>query len=150
MRSELLLLAGCAALLAGCSTPKPGAPAADSPGPLTQAGEIDVGALPATDSARRCLSSRPTSSTVSAGDGRFVMIRQSVNDWYRNELRDRCPALNGRNRITIFRSPSGNMCEGDMFDVVDRFSRMYVGTCVLGPFTPVNVPSGAKFAGSYR
>lgn len=150
MRSELLLVAGCAALLAGCSTPRPEATEAASPGPLTQAGEIDAGALPATDSARRCLSSRPTSSTVSASGGRFVMVRQSVNDWYRNELRETCPALNGRNRVTVFRSPSANMCEGDSFDVVDSFSRMYMGTCILGPFTPVNVPNGAKFAGSYR
>jgi hypothetical protein len=72
------------------------------------------------------------------------MFRAGANSWFRNDLRSRCPGLRD-DRVLVFRSSTSQHCELDLFEVVDRVSRINFGTCALGRFTPVEVPRDANF-----
>jgi hypothetical protein len=103
---------------------------------------LDVTTLKPTGEPVRCLTRRDV-QTRPAGE-QAVMARVGANRWYRNDLRGRCPQMTA-NRTLVFRSTSSQLCELDTFRVVDLVSGIDSGVCVLGPFTPVDVPRGATF-----
>jgi hypothetical protein len=139
MRSDHLLLAGLAVLCASCTVNTRATETAGSRPELT-----DPATLTATGEPVRCIGSRNNVSTQPAGQN-HVMFRAGGGRWFRNDLRGSCPALQGGDRILLFRSPSSQYCELDLFDVVDRVSRINFGACSLGRFTPVAVPKGTRF-----
>lgn len=53
---------------------------------------------------------------------------------YRNDLNG-CPELNS-NAIPIFRTPTGQLCSGEIVQLVDRSSQFPIGACSIGPFVP--------------
>ena len=108
-----------------------------------QSDRTDPATLVATGEPRRCISSRNNVQTRASGET-VLMFRSGANSWFRNDLRGSCPVLN-RDRTLIFRSVGSQYCEMDMFEVVDPISRISFGTCMLGRFTPVDVPRGTNF-----
>lgn len=98
--------------------------------------------LKATGESRTCIPTRANISTKQAGDS-VLMFRVGSN-WFRNELRARCPWMRD-DRILIFRTPTTQYCELDPFEVVEPVSRISYGICSLGRFTPVEVPKGTRF-----
>ncbi len=136
MRSEQIMLLAGLALLAACAPASP--PAAAAPAP----GRVDVATFKATGAPRRCIPLRNTQLT-GAGDN-HAMARSGANRWWRNELRTRCPAMS-RNHTIVLRTTTGQMCDMDMFEIIDPVSRMSFGSCSLGMFTPVEVPRGASW-----
>ncbi|WP_199554792.1 DUF6491 family protein [Sandaracinobacteroides hominis] len=141
MRSELLVAAAAALALAGCSSgtktsaaATPGSAASNRTDPMT---------LKVTGEQRRCILNNGSTSTTPAGPN-ALMFRQGANQWFRNDLRGTCTAMRP-NTTLVFRNASSQHCELDSFQVVDAVSRMNFGTCVLGQFTPVEVPRGTRF-----
>ncbi|PZU50596.1 MAG: hypothetical protein DI568_02215 [Sphingomonas sp.] len=103
----------------------------------------DPATLKATGEPRNCISNMPQVSTTPAGNS--VLMFQSGSRWYRNDLRNSCPALRD-DRVLVFRNMQGSQyCSLDMFDVVEPAGRMNMGSCSLGQFTPVDVPKGTRF-----
>lgn len=139
MRSDLLIVAAALAL-AGCTANQQDGASAGS---TTASNRTDPQTLKATGEPTRCIPNRGNTSTTPAGEG-ALMFRQGSNSWFRNDLRGSCPALR-QNRTLVFRNASSQHCELDSFEVVDPVSRMNFGVCVLGPFTPVEVPRGTNF-----
>jgi hypothetical protein len=130
MFSELRPLLLAAAILAA-------GPAAAEKAPPT-----DPMTLKATGEPRTCIPTRANVSTKQAGDS--VLMFRSGSNWFRNELRARCPWMRD-DRILIFRSTTSQYCELDPFEVVEPVSRISYGICSLGQFTPVEVPKGTRF-----
>ncbi len=133
MRSETIgwAVAATLVMLAG------GAAAKEKP-PVT-----DPATLKATGEARRCIPNRNNISTQPAGDS-ALMFRDGASSWYRNDLRGKCPGLK-QDRTLVFRRASDQYCELDTFEMVDTMSGMRFGVCVLGKFTPVEVPKDTRF-----
>lgn len=139
MRSDhLLLMAACLAL-AACAGGGAGASSAGN----SPDGRIDPQALKVTGEPRTCIRNDSATSTRPAAEN-VLMFRQSSNTWFRNDLRGACPGLR-QNATLLFRNASSRYCEMDSFDVLDPITRTSFGTCVLGKFTPVEVPRGARF-----
>ncbi len=104
---------------------------------------VDPQTFKATGEPRQCIVSRDVQTTV-AGET-AIMFRMPGGQWFRNDLRGACPQAAGIQRVLVFRSTVGQRCDMDVFDVIDPASRLPVGTCVLGQFTPVEVPRGTRF-----
>jgi hypothetical protein len=146
MPSERLIETAFALLLAaavtGCSSDGTTAGAASAPSDAATA-RTDPLALKTSGEPRKCIPNRSNIGTTPAGDS-VLMFRTGSNSWFRNDLRGRCPSMRD-DRTLVFRSASSQYCELDTFTVVDSVSRINFGICVLGPFTPVDVPRGARF-----
>lgn len=125
------------AVLLLCATLAVGGPALAEKTPPT-----DPMTLKVTGESRTCIPARSNVSTKPAGEA--VLMFRFGNDWFRNELRARCPWMRD-DRILIFRSSQNQYCELDPFDVVEPVSGINYGICSLGRFTPVEVPKGTRF-----
>lgn len=144
MRSDLSRAMGRASvaavplLLLACA-------AQDTPPPNARdSGRVDVGTLAASGETRRCIQRAQVNSTRPAGD-QFLMVSTGPSRWFRNELRRPCPGAARSNTTIVFRNAQPTICSGDSFDLFDRMTRMNVGFCTLGDFTPVTVPRGTRF-----
>lgn len=104
-------------------------------------GFSDVSTFAATGEPVRCVSLSSTS--LSPAGPNHVIARQGSRTW-RNELRGSCPTLS-RDRVLVVRATGSQVCEMDSFQVLDTMTRTTFGTCVFGPFTPVEVPRGARW-----
>jgi hypothetical protein len=110
------------------------APALARPTPVAEVERI--AALEPTGEARRCLrvadvqESRPIGKTM-------LLVREGANRWHRMTFKSPCTPLDP-DRIVSYRSPTGQVCAGDLVDVTDPISRIRFPACVLGPFEPVN------------
>jgi hypothetical protein len=140
MRSDLLILAAALALTGCASNQQAGAEAGTG---TAASNRTDPQTLKVSGEPRRCIPNRSNVSTQPAGES-VLMFRQGSNTWFRNDLRGRCMGLR-ENRTLVFRNASSQHCELDTFEVVDPLSRMSFGVCVMGPFTPVDVPRGTRF-----
>lgn len=63
-----------------------------------------------------------------------IIYRVSRDKIYRNDLNG-CPELNS-NSFPIFKSTTGQICQGDIVDLVDRGVQFPIGACSVGPFVP--------------
>ncbi|MFN7174306.1 MAG: DUF6491 family protein [Thermaurantiacus tibetensis] len=95
-----------------------------------------VAALPETDPPRRCMLLRNIQETRLI-DQKTLLVRESASRWFRVTLPEPCPAI-GDNRIAVWRVPTGQVCAGDPFDVVDPIGSISYGFCTLGAFQPVD------------
>jgi hypothetical protein len=98
--------------------------------------------LKATGEPRTCIPTRANVSTKQVGDS-VLMFRVGSN-WFRNELRARCPWMRD-DRILVFRTNTTQYCELDPFEVIEPVSGISYGICSIGRFTPVEVPKGTRF-----
>lgn len=58
--------------------------------------------------------------------------------WYRSELGPSCPLKS--HRAFSSRTPTGNLCRGDIIDVFDSSTRTGYGSCGMESFTQVPRP----------
>lgn len=107
----------------------------------TAAGEQELakllaGATPGKPTS--CLSSfqRRDSRNIS---GVGVVYRDGRTFWL-NRFQDGCPELNYHS-IIVTRTPSDQLCRGDISTIVDNSSGFFEGSCVMGDFVPYTKPS---------
>ena len=81
-----------------------------------------------------CVNLRDIRSTKTIGD-RTLIYEVSSRLAYRNDPEGGCPA-SAAGRTLITRTPSTQLCRGDIVRVVDLTAGFDVGTCLLGDFTP--------------
>jgi hypothetical protein len=67
-------------------------------------------------------------------DSRTILYRDMGRVWL-NDLPDQCRALQP-GRILVVRLWGGQLCRGDLVDIADGGSRIPMGSCRLGSFTP--------------
>lgn len=85
---------------------------------------------------RLCLENRSIrTKDVSAQNGYFARTPQG---WWRN-TGPSCTAF-GPNRVLVTRSVQNAQCRGDIVRVVDPFSQIEFGACVLGAWERVDAP----------
>jgi hypothetical protein len=81
-----------------------------------------------------CVNLRTVRGNHSAGEGAIVFEGTGSRLWV-NRPAGGCPDLHG-NRTLITRTPSGQLCRGDIVRVADLTSGFEYGSCGLGDFTP--------------
>lgn len=81
-----------------------------------------------------CVQQRLMRSNRSIGEG-AVIFEGTNGRLYVNRPPAGCPELDS-GRTLITRTPSTQLCRGDIVNVVDLTSGMHYGACGLGDFTP--------------
>lgn len=94
-----------------------------------------VAALPATGEPRRCLLTRNIQESRMI-DANTLLVRENASRWHRVSLPQPCTPF-ADNRIIVWRSPQGQACAGDPFEVIDPIGGINFGACILGAFQPV-------------
>jgi len=134
MRPPPIIAVPFAALLALSSAPLPAAAPANSlppPGPaLTKALAGRTPGKPLT-----CINLPAIGSSTSLAEG-AIIYKQSSRLWYVNRPDDgRCTLLR-RDRAIATRTPSTQLCRGDIVRVFDPVGHFDYGACGLGDFVP--------------
>ena len=115
--------------LAGCMAEPPMEMSAQAQTELAAVTEGRVAEQP-----RTCVPRRDVRGNRSVGDA-IVFDGTSRNMVYVNRASGGCAELrSGRTLVT--RSPSSQLCAGDIADVVEPVSGFPVGSCTLGEFIP--------------
>ena len=90
---------------------------------------------------RNCLSERQYRHFRALGDRHLLFEGRNDRQWV-NVLRGRCPGLKDDSRFIMRQNMSGQLCDKDLFEVMDRFDPISSGamgpTCALGEFRPVS------------
>lgn len=94
-----------------------------------------VAALPATGEPRRCLLIRNIQESRMI-DADTLLVRENASRWHRVTLPHACTPF-ADNRVIVWRSPQGQACAGEPFEVIDPVSQINYGACILGAFQPV-------------
>ena len=84
-----------------------------------------------------CMPNLPTQTMQAYGP--TLLYRVSGRLIYRNDTAGGCERA-GSDDILVTRSPTGQLCSGDIGQTVDRGSRMPTGSCSLGDFVPYRRP----------
>ena len=131
MRS-LLLAATLAVFLAA-----PGA-SRERPRPTAEQGlaaEL-AGLTPGTPT--DCIALRPQIATHAYGS--TLVYITGRNEKYRNDTGGGCEDVARDTAFLVTRTPSTQLCRGDIADAVDRSSHFPSGSCSLGAFIPYRRP----------
>lgn len=64
-----------------------------------------------------------------------TLVYEAGNLLYRNDMNGQCPELR-RDDIRVNRTPTGQLCRGDIVQLLDRNTRFPVGSCSYGDFIP--------------
>lgn len=87
-----------------------------------------------------CLSMVDSRQPIRVSDD-VLLYRVSKNKVYRNDLAGGCPGFGRDDDIMVTRSFGGSqLCNGDIFKLVDRSSGMWRGSCSFGKFVPYTAP----------
>jgi hypothetical protein len=106
------------------------------------AARTDVGALPASGAAVKCLDETGLQFVVT-GNRDWLLVRHGRGA-FRAELVGGCPGM-GANRIIARRNTQGRLCGNDLIEVIDPAGGMNYGQCRIGRIEPVSIPRGARF-----
>ena len=128
-----LILAGGAALLAGCAMSDPTDMSSGESGYTNLAAALD--GYEQSGPPVSCVNRRFLGSNRPAGEGAIIFEGATRGRLWVNRPRAGCPSLNF-NRTLITNSPSSQLCSGDIAQVVDLGSQVQHGACALGEFTP--------------
>lgn len=85
----------------------------------------------------QCLGNLPTRSLEAYGP--TLLYRVSGRLLYRSDTAGGCERA-GADDILVTRSPTGQLCSGDIGQTFDRGSRFPTGSCSLGAFVPYRKP----------
>ncbi|QPQ54654.1 hypothetical protein IC614_10010 [Allosphingosinicella flava] len=124
------LLIPIAALTAACST-YPDAP----PNAATDSELATELAGRAAEVPRSCVSQRDLRSNRTVDNGAAILFSGPGDRIYVNRPPAGCPFLDS-GRTLVAKSTTGQLCRGDIVDVVDLTSGMHYGSCGLGEFVP--------------
>lgn len=86
---------------------------------------------------QNCISQFPQKS--SSGYGATILYRANSKLIYRNDTAGGCEGI-GRDDILVTRTPTGQLCRGDIAQTFDRTSRFPTGSCSFGDFIPYRKP----------
>ena len=78
-----------------------------------------------------CLPPFPTTQVKAFGPTLVYVVSSGVK--YRSDTAGGCERV-GRGDILITRTPTGQLCQGDIATTVDSASRTFSGSCSFGPF----------------
>jgi hypothetical protein len=87
----------------------------------------------------KCLPSY-RSNDMTIIDDNTILFRDGRNRVYRNDPLGGCSPMGNAGYTLVTRSFTGQMCRGDIVQVVDLTSRMIAGSCSLSDFVPYQVP----------
>lgn len=134
MRAATILLTGAA--LASCSTAPP--QVTRSSAGQQQFEQLIAGKV--AGAPVRCLPSYGQND-MTVIDERTIAYRQGSNRVFINHMQHDCANLGDASTALVTHSfGSSETCRGDIAQVLDTGSRMIVGSCVFGDFTPYAVP----------
>lgn len=85
----------------------------------------------------QCMGNLPTRNMQAYGP--TLLYRVSGQLIYRNDTAGGCERA-GADDILVTRSPTGQLCSGDIGQTFDRGSRFPTGSCSLGAFVPYRRP----------
>lgn len=71
--------------------------------------------------------------------GHYLIFRVSPRLTYVNELSPGCE-VGGPHRALVFRTPSSQLCEGEIAEAVDPTGGATTGSCTVGKFVPYERP----------
>ena len=126
--AAVLIIAAAASACAASATPQPRTAQAQTKLTKALVGKV---AGPRVS----CLPSYRTND-MRIIDDNTILFREGRNLVYRNDPPGGCSPM-GRGAYTLVtRSPTGQMCRGDIVRVVDLMSKTTVGSCTLGNFIP--------------
>lgn len=94
-------------------------------------------ALAAPPAVKACVNLRNVGTTRIADD-RTIYYREN-RQWYRNDIPGGCAGMRPWSAIAS-RTPSTQLCRGDIITVFEPSSQIPQGSCGLGDFTPVDKP----------
>jgi hypothetical protein len=117
-------------LMAGCMEQRPMEMSARAQTELAAALEGRTAEAP-----RNCVSSRDLRGNRSAGEGAILFDGASRNMIYVNRPAAGCPELRMGYALKT-RTPSTQLCSGDIVEVFDPTTGFSSGSCALGEFTP--------------
>jgi hypothetical protein len=75
----------------------------------------------------------------SSGFGATILYRVNSKLVYRNDTVGGCEGI-ARGDILVTRTPSGQLCRGDIAQTIDQTSRFPTGSCSFGDFVPYRRP----------
>lgn len=134
MRSVVPLLMISA--LAGCAAAPP------PPQPLTPKAQNRLAQLLGDKVAGRpqsCLSSWRSYDMVAIDDSTLI-FRESPGRVWLQKPKNPCNQISMGPYALVTRDTIGQLCNGDIAQVVDTMSRTNVGSCVMGDFVPYTRP----------
>ena len=82
-----------------------------------------------------CVNQRDLGGNRSAGEGAIIFQGRMSDRLWVNRPSGGCPSL-GMGRALVTRTPSTQLCRGDITNVVDLTAGTQFGGCGLGDFTP--------------
>ena len=135
MRAYMIpFIVGGALAVTSCAVGEP----QSAPSPLTekQAKQLDKllkGKVAGTPV--KCISNFGNTSTIRISDD-MLIYRGGRKLVYQNNLRNTCPGLADDDEIMVIRNAGSSYCDGDQFQLVDRFSGIQGPICRFGKFVP--------------
>lgn len=122
------------ALLAGCApAPTPAVADARAAATLRELTEGRVAGPPIT-----CLMGRRADNMQTIDESTIAF--RSGSTVYINRLSGACPSLGRGGYALVTRSPTSNLCSGEIATVLDTSTGSIVGSCGLGDFVPYTRP----------
>ena len=122
-------LAGLTALLVTACTGQASAP---QPSAAAQAGlDRELAGLTPHETTS-CITLRPTQQTKGYGPTIVYVVDRRLK--YRSDTSGGCEAL-GHGDVLVTRTPTTQICQGDIATTIDSASRTFSGSCAFGPFT---------------
>jgi len=89
---------------------------------------------------QNCVSERVLEGNRSAGEGAIIFSTKSSGLVYVNQPPAGCPELDSSRALRV-RTPSTQICRGDIVSVFDPVSGFDYGSCGLGDFVPYRRPA---------
>lgn len=126
--AALLIIAAASSACAASVAPEPRSAKAETQLAKALAGKV---AGPPVD----CLPARRTND-MSVIDDNTILFREGRKLVYRNDPPGGCSPMSRSGYALLTRSPTSQMCRGDIVNVVDLTSKITVGSCALGDFIP--------------
>lgn len=121
-----------AAMLAGCSAAPPPA-AAPSPKQQARLAQLLDGKVAGTP--RPCMPNWRTYNMIPIDDSTLV-FQESPGRLWLQKPRNPCNLISMGPYALLTRDSTGQLCSGDIAQVVDTMSQTNVGSCVMGDFVP--------------
>ena len=126
----LLLIAPA---IASCSTAPPVQSADQMARTEARLAELTAGRVAGAPVA--CLS-RNQSDDMTVIPGGAVALRDNARRLYINHMQGSCPNLRDTNALVTKPVGTTQLCRGDIAQLIDTTSRVFVGSCVFGDFVP--------------
>ncbi|WP_380783835.1 hypothetical protein [Sphingomonas sp. R86520] len=137
MRILPLLMLPTAMLVAGCTQTQAEVERAQvrEAGVQEQLAKALAGLVPGKP--ETCMNQFPQKQ--SSGFGATILYRVSSKLVYRSDTAGGCEGI-ARGDILVTRTPSGQLCRGDIAQTIDQSSRFPTGSCSFGDFVPYRKP----------